>query len=169
MEKQVYNPEIELCSKSNPDLNSQPKPLNVSDKIAHIFEQNKLSDLQGFISRRHCLNTCNIFLVYFFHVVQSAGILTTTIAAGYSIKELVWVGVGLNILASLIHIFEKTNNNISKKLLDNIKDIKANNYIDQNIVVLDTDLDPEQKKNQLNYKSQLIRTNQAGYGSTNNV
>jgi hypothetical protein len=70
-----------------------------------------------------------------FHVVQSAGVLTTTIAAGYDIKSLVWIGVGLNIFASLINIFERTNDTISKKLFKNIQSIKNGTYIDEGMIV----------------------------------
>ena len=74
-------------------------------------------------------------LVYLFHIVQSAGILTTTIAAGYDMKELVWVGVGLNIMASLLNVFEKTNNSMSKHLLKDINAIKEGTYVDEGTLV----------------------------------
>jgi len=108
---------------------------NVNTEIQVIFETNKLNDLKGFIKKRKCLNEWNMALVYLFHIVQSAGILTTTIAAGYDIKILVWVGVGFNILASLINVFEKTNNGISKHLLKDINAIKDGTYIDEGTMV----------------------------------
>ena len=110
---------------------SQTKDLGV--EIQHIFDTNKLEDLKEFINRRKCLNNWNIALVYLFHFIQSAGILTTTIAAGYDIKAIVWVGVGLNILASMINIFEKTNNGISKKLMKDIQAIKDGTYVDESV------------------------------------
>lgn len=103
----------------------------ISEQINVILNTNKLDDLKNFISRRKCLNQCNLFLVYLFHIVQSAGILVTTIAAGYDKKELIWVGVGLNIGASLLNVFEKTNNNISKHLLKDIQSIRDNTYVDE--------------------------------------
>ena len=108
---------------------------NVNTEIQVIFETNKLNDLKGFIKKRKCLNEWNMALVYLFHIVQSAGILTTTIAAGYDMKILVWVGVGFNILASLINVFEKTNNGISKHLLKDINAIKDGTYIDEGTMV----------------------------------
>jgi hypothetical protein len=110
---------------------SQTKDLGA--EIQHIFDTNKLDDLKEFINRRKCLNNWNIALVYLFHIIQSAGILTTTIAAGYDIKAIVWVGVGLNILASMINIFEKTNNGISKKLMKDIQAIKDGTYVDESV------------------------------------
>jgi hypothetical protein len=76
---------------------------DINTKINKIFENNKIKDLNRFMSKRQCLNTVNMYMTYMFHLIQSAGILTTTIAAGYNKKELVWVGVGLNIFATLIH------------------------------------------------------------------
>jgi len=104
-------------------------------EIQHIFDTNKLEDLKEFINRRKCLNNWSIALIYLFHFIQSAGILTTTIAAGYDIKAIVWVGVGLNILASMINIFEKTNNGISKKLMKDIQAIKDGTYVDESEVI----------------------------------
>lgn len=113
----------------------QSKPLDVSVEIQHIFEQNKLDDLKHFMQKRKCLNASNMALVYLFHIVQSAGILTTTIAAGYDMKVLVWVGVGLNIMASLLNVFEKTNNSMSKHLLKDINAIKEGTYVDEGTLV----------------------------------
>ena len=105
--------------------------IDISTEIQSIFEKNKLDDLKAFINKRKCLNEWNMGLIYLFHIVQSAGILTTTIAAGYGMKELVWVGVGFNILASLVNVFEKTNNSISKNLLKDIEAIKAGTFTDE--------------------------------------
>lgn len=108
---------------------------NITEEIQSILNKDKLEDLKQFISRRKCLNFWNIGLVYLFHAVQAAGILTTTIAAGYDSKEIIWVGVGLNILASLINVIEKTNSSISKHLLKDIEAIKDGTYVDESEVV----------------------------------
>lgn len=107
----------------------------VIKKIQTILNKNKLDDLQKFLEQRSQLNYYNSYLIYLFHILQCAGILTTTIAAGYNKKELVWTGVGLNILASLLNIFEKTNNSISKKILADIIKIKNNNYVDESLLI----------------------------------
>jgi hypothetical protein len=111
------------------------EPLNVSLQIQNILENNKLEDLKSFINKRKCLNSWNIHLIYLFHFIQSAGILTTTIATGYDMKIFIWVGVGLNIMASLLNVVEKTNNTISKHLLKDIQTIKDGTYVDQGEVV----------------------------------
>ena len=107
----------------------------MNDKVRQMLEDNKVNDLRRFIDKRQCLNSANMYLIYIFHVLQAAGILTTSVAAGYSIKELVWIGVGLNVLATLITVFEQTNNNISKKLLQNIEAIQIGKYIDEDTLV----------------------------------
>ena len=106
----------------------------MSVEIQSIFEKNKLEDLKAFIEKRKCLNSWNIALIYLFHIIQSAGILTTTIAAGYNMKEIVWVGVGFNILASLLNVFEKTNASISKGLLKDIQAIKEGTFVDEGTI-----------------------------------
>uniref|UniRef100_A0A6C0K996 Uncharacterized protein n=1 Tax=viral metagenome TaxID=1070528 RepID=A0A6C0K996_9ZZZZ len=106
-------------------------PIDNTLAIKNLFEENKLEDLKAFMNKRKCLNQWNLALVYLFHIVQSAGILTTTIAAGYDLKIIIWVGVGFNILASLINVFEKTNNTISKHLLKDIQAIKDGTFVDE--------------------------------------
>ena len=116
---------------------SETSSTDNSLQIKLIFDQNELNDLKRFINKRKCLNNSNIYLNYFFHFIQSVGILTTTIAAGYDLKYLIWIGVGLNVLASLVNVYEKTNNDILKKLMEDIQKIKDNKYIDE-IPVVDT-------------------------------
>ena len=98
-------------------------------EIQSIFEKNKLEDLKTFINKRKCLNSCNMTLIYLFHIIQAAGILTTTI---------IWVGVGFNLLASLLNVFEKTNSSISKGLLKDIQSIKEGTFVDEGTIELPT-------------------------------
>jgi hypothetical protein len=63
--------------------------------------------------------------------MQTAGILTTSIATGYDYKNIIWIGIGLNLCASLINILAKSNQSLSRKLLSNIISIKDGNYIDE--------------------------------------
>jgi hypothetical protein len=110
-----------------------------ADEIKSIFEGNEVDDLKRFISQRQCLNTSNTAMMYLFHIVQAAGILTTAIAAGYGIEGLVWIGVGLNTTATLISVFEKTNEGISKKLMKNIQSIRDGLYVDEETIVLESE------------------------------
>jgi len=45
-------------------------------------------------------------------------------ATGYNYTYLIWVGVGLNIFASLLNAYEKNNANILKKISKDIQDIR---------------------------------------------
>ena len=122
----------------------------MSTEITKLLEDNKIDDLKKFLSRRKCLNNCNLCLVYLFHIVQSAGILTTMIATSYSMTSVIWVGVGLNVFATLINVFEHTNNSISKRLLKDIEAIMNGTYVDEgNAVEPDKDNKEETKKNEI--------------------
>ena len=108
---------------------------DISNEIKDIFDNNMLNDLKRFIQKRQCLNTTNSYLIYLFHFVQSAGILTSSVAAGNNNTNLIWLGIALNFLATLVHIYEKTNNSILKKLLVDIESIKAGTYVDESEMV----------------------------------
>lgn len=111
------------------------KQKTIKEQIHDILENNKLEDLKKFLSRRNCLNNVNMGMTYLFHTVQAAGILTTTIATGYGATNLIWIGVGLNVGASLINIFEHTNNSMSMRLMKDIIAIRDDKYVDEGIIV----------------------------------
>jgi hypothetical protein len=120
---------------------------DVTIDIHNVFENNKLNDLNTFMCRRKCLNISNIILIYSFHIVQSAGIFITTLAAGNDDKKYIWLGIGLNIFASLLHVFERTNHSLSKKILSDIVSIKNNTYIDEtDLTVTDINHDNQKSK-----------------------
>jgi len=106
----------------------------VTDQIKEIMEENTIDDLKSLLSRREYLNRCNVYLIYLFHLVQSAGILTTTVATGYNYTYLIWIGVGLNVVASLLNVYEKTNANLSKTYLKNIENIKNGKFTDESAI-----------------------------------
>jgi hypothetical protein len=121
--------------------------ITINDQIAKILDDNKLNDLHRFLNKRQCLNCCNFYMAYLFYLIQSGGILLTMIATSYNNQPLIWAGVGLNIFASLIHVYEKNNNSISEKLMKDIKLIRENKYIDEGTFV---DLDNTNKQKQHN-------------------
>lgn len=104
-------------------------------EIQQLLNENKLEDLKRFLDKRQCLNKMNSYLIYLFHIFQSVGILTTTVATGYGDNRFIWLGVGFNFIASLINVFEQTNNTMSKQLLNDIKAIKDGNYLDEGELV----------------------------------
>ena len=110
---------------------------NTNVQIQDLFDKNELNDLKDFFKRKDFLNNWNVYLSYIFHALQSSGILVTTISAGYGTTSLIWVGFSLNAAATLIHVFEKNNNEIITKLTDDIKHIKDGTYVDQSQLVDD--------------------------------
>jgi len=104
-------------------------------EIARILQANKMSDLKRFVKNRQCLNTSNVYFTYLFYVVQMVGLMTTSVAQSYNLTTIVWVGIGLNSLATLIHTFEQTNNKLSTHMLENITSIKNGTYIDEGILI----------------------------------
>ena len=103
-------------------------------EIMAILNKNKIDDLKKFLTQRSCINNSNQYLTYLFHAVQSAGILTVSIGQAYADPFVVWVGVGLNTLASVLHIITSDNKKISKTLLGNVKKIKEGSYLDESII-----------------------------------
>ena len=117
------------------NVNKMTVNKEVALEIKDIFDKNTLDDLKRFLDKRQCLNVTNTYLIYLFHLVQSSGILVTSIAAGSNDKNLVWIGVALNILATLINVYEKMNTSIMKKLMNDIKAIKSGVYVDEGELV----------------------------------
>lgn len=107
-------------------------------EIQTLLENNKVDDFKRFLKQRQCLNSTNVALLYLFHIVQSAGILVTSLAAGYDMKQIIWVGTALNALAALIHIFEKINDGLIKQYAKDIQLIIENNYVDESPIVIET-------------------------------
>ena len=130
---------------------------DISIEIQNILNNNELEDLKRFLKKRHQLNLANQCMMYLFHFLQSAGILTTTIAAGSKNTELIWFGVGLNVLASLINIYEKNNNALLKKMMAEIQAIREGNYVDEGALI-DTDKrsDDDQKDKRKDLSEPLI-------------
>ncbi len=120
--------------------------IDIDAQIKETFDQNRISDLKRFMHKRSRLNAFNTFLMYAFHVVQSAGILITTIAAGNNDKTMVLIGSGINALASLIHVFEKNNTMIIKKLMNDIKLIREGNYVDEGVIDSSEESAPAKKE-----------------------
>ena len=104
---------------------------DLATAVKQILNQNTLNDLKRSIKRRERINDFNIVLIYLFHIIQTAGILTTTVAVGYNKTEIIWIGIGFNFCASVIHILEKVNSSISTQLLHDIKNIKDGNFTDE--------------------------------------
>lgn len=140
---------------NSPNVTDIYNSQNIQKKINDILDNNKIDDLERFLDKRKNLNNTNSRLIYIYHALQTAGILTTTLAAGYNLQYLIWVGIGLNCAASLINIYEQINNTLLNKLLNNIKLIKDNKYVDEDSLV---DIEMSSNTNNQNISSnQLIK------------
>ena len=112
-----------------------------SIEIENIFNENKLNDLKRFMVKRQQLNDCNIKLRYLHYIAHYSSILVTTVAVSYNnntdihLVNMIWIGISLNILSSLISSFEKMNKTMSTKLLNDIYKIKTDTYIDETELV----------------------------------
>ena len=120
-------------------------PDTTDTQIKHIFEKNKVDDLSRFIAKRAALNKFTAFLMYGSYIFQSTGIFVTTVATGYSFPELTWVGIGLNMMSTLMIVFEKINVSISTRILKDIQAIKDGTYVDEGVAMDDTKKDDSKK------------------------
>jgi hypothetical protein len=113
-----------------------------SIEIENIFNENKINDLKRFMVKRQQLNDCNIKLRYLHFIAHYSSILVTTVAVSYNnnntdihLVNMIWIGISLNILSSLISSFEKMNKTMSTKLLADIYKIKTDTYVDESELV----------------------------------
>lgn len=108
-----------------------------SIEIENIFNENKVHDLKRFMVKRQQLNDCNIKLRYLHYIMHYSSILVTTVAVSYNnntdinLVNMIWIGISLNILSSLINSFERMNKTMSNKLLNDIYKIKTDTYVDE--------------------------------------
>lgn len=118
-------------------------------EITTLLQENKLHDLKRFLQKRQCLNSANTVLIYLFHLVQSGGILLSSYAAGTNNTTWAWAGITLNVIATLIHSYEKTNNSILGKLMTDIDRIRDGTYVDEDVVIDDKEEYPMDTKNNI--------------------
>ena len=100
-------------------------------KIDNILSNNKIIDLENFLEKRSCINAANQWLSYIFYLFQALGVFLVSIGNSYKADHLIWLGVGLNSLASFIYIIINSNHKISSSLYNNIQKIKNGNYVDE--------------------------------------
>lgn len=102
----------------------------------------------------------NKWLLYSFHLIQSSGLLVTSYAASVNDHKLIWLGISLNGIASLFHIYEKLNSNILKKLLNDIILIKDGKYIDESNITPNLNQNNKQDTNEINLTEQSYQNNE---------
>jgi hypothetical protein len=136
--------------------------LETERQIHQILANNRIEDLHKFLNKRRNLNRGNQILNYLFYLIQSSSIVLTSIGQAYSNSYCIWTGVCLSSFSGVVHYWELTNTKISKVLLQNIKAIKDNKYIDE--IVFDLGEEKEEKERKKSY-SNLINTNNSGNSS----
>jgi hypothetical protein len=128
----------------------------MNNEINELFEKNKINDLKNFLSRRHCLNRCNSSMIYLFHIIQTFGILASSISAATNDQTLLWIGISLNMTASIIQIYEKINHDQMKRILLDIQSIKNNTYIDESAYIDPEEANVKNSVNQSKIKESII-------------
>jgi O-antigen/teichoic acid export membrane protein len=95
------------------------------------------------MEKRESINQYNIYIRSCYYFVHYSSVFTTTFALGYVggidcndpaiiiVKELIWIGICLNMVSTVLSSIEQMNKNISKKMLKDIINIKNGNYIDE--------------------------------------
>jgi hypothetical protein len=117
-----------------------------SMKIKKIFDDNKINDLHRFIEKRQSINSCNVKLRYLYYTFHYSSILVTTVAVSFqtsnfeqihiiNMVDMIWIGIALNILSTMVNAFEKMNKAVSKKMLADIYKIKSGEYVDETEVM----------------------------------
>ena len=114
----------------------------LSKQIDNILNENIVNDLKKDLSTRSCLNKCNIGLIYLFHLLQTCGLISTTLSSTYNLNYLLWIGITCNSMASLIIIYEKINENISNTMLADINLIKDGKYVDESPIEINEAINP---------------------------
>jgi len=61
--------------------------------------------------------------------------LTIGIATQSNQTSIIWIGIALNGIASIIIIFSKTHDDMARILLNDIKNIQNGNYIDESMLI----------------------------------
>ena len=124
--------------------------------IQDLLEKNKVQDLENFLARRHTLNRCNSTMIYLFHIVQSLGILSSSYSASTGDPNFLWAGIGLNMFASIIQIYEKINSDQIKRIYMDIQAIKNGTYLDESQYL---EMESGQKTSQTNGSSSNLSNN----------
>jgi hypothetical protein len=135
-------------------------------EVDQILNKNKINDLKKFLDKRSCLNWCNSIMIYLFHIIQTLGIIFTSMSATNGSQKLLWIGIILNMSASIIQIYEKINNDQMKKIMFDIQTIKNGSYIDESPLI---DMPPSQYQQQIQSQPQSEQIKQISTNNGSNI
>ena len=100
-------------------------------KINNIINKNKVDDLLRFMNKRQNINCGNQVLGYLFYLIQTISVFSTSLGQYNENVYLIWTGIGLTSVGTLIHAIINSNNKINTSLMANIKSIHAGDYVDE--------------------------------------
>lgn len=100
-------------------------------KINNIINKNKVDDLIRFMNKRQNINCSNQFMGYLFYMIQTVSVFSTSLGQYNSNVYLIWTGIGLTSVGTLVHAIINSNNKINTSLMSNIKAIHKGDYIDE--------------------------------------
>jgi len=120
-------------------------PNDAKLEINQYFCNFQVEEFKNLVTSHKRLAFVNKKLMYTFHLIQSAGIFITTISQSYNDRSFIWLGIGLNVIASLLRAYESMNEEIIKKALVNIQHIRESMYVDDDNENHEVDVEhPEQ-------------------------
>jgi hypothetical protein len=100
-------------------------------KINNIINKNKVEDLMRFMNKRQNINCGNQVLGYLFYLIQTISVFSTSLGQYNENVYLIWTGIGLTSVGTLIHAIINSNNKINSSLMANIKAIHSGDYVDE--------------------------------------
>ena len=103
-------------------------------QINNIINKNKVDDLIRFINKRQNINASNQWMGYSFYIIQTISIFSTSLGQYLENTYLIWTGIGLTSVGTLIHSIINSNTKINNNLMNNIKLIKKGDYIDESVI-----------------------------------
>ncbi len=100
-------------------------------KINNIINKNKVDDLIRFMNKRQNINCGNQVLGYLFYLIQTISVFSTSLGQYNENVYLIWTGIGLTSVGTLIHAIINSNNKINSSLMANIRSIHSGDYVDE--------------------------------------
>ena len=124
-------------AKQRKDLKAKrdPNP-ELTIVIEDVLAKHREDDMVEFLKRRQCLNNVNGWLMCLFHLFQLAGIMMTSYAVSHGSTTLVWTGVILNSLASIMQIYIKMHDASLNQMMTDLQLIKEGISVPPTVTVL---------------------------------
>jgi hypothetical protein len=117
-ENQTNDLKLVVAVKQSKDLaTKRDRNPELTIVIEDILAKHREEDMAEFLQSRQWLNNVNGWLIYLFYPFQLAGILMTSYSVAHGSTTLVWGGVILNSLASIMQIYIKMHDASLKQMM----------------------------------------------------